>query len=121
MQGKSTKKRWLSGIAEELFNQNRLDVHDKMLLVMWRDLELIGIDKDTLVQVAPLSDVPLKTALKLLLNAAASRNVMFDYTVVDGMIVIAKTKPTLSKFGPEMWVYDVTDLVQPPAEAPLER
>ena len=52
--GKSTKKRWLSGIVEELFNQNRLDVHDKMFLVMWRDLELIGIDKDTLVQVAPL-------------------------------------------------------------------
>ncbi len=86
-----------------------------MFLVMWRDLELIGIDKDTLVQVAPLSDVPLKTALKLLLNAAASRDAMLDYTVVDGVIVIA-TKPTLSKFGPETRVYDVTDLVQPPAE-----
>ena len=72
-------------MAEELFNQNRLDVHDKMFLVMWRDLELIGIDKDTLVQVAPLSDVPLKTTLKILLNAAASRDTMLDYTVVDGV------------------------------------
>ena len=34
-------------------NRDRLDVYDKMFLVMWRDLELIGIDKDTLVQVAP--------------------------------------------------------------------
>ena len=33
-------------------NRDRLDVYDKMFLVMWRDLELIGIDKDTLVQVA---------------------------------------------------------------------
>ena len=102
-------------MAEELFNQNRLDVHDKMFLVMWRDLELIGIDKDTLVQLAPLSDIPLKVALKLLLNAAASRDAMLDYTVVDGVIVIA-TRPTLSKFDPETRVYDVTDLVQPRAE-----
>ncbi len=47
-------------MAEELFNQNRLDVHDKMFLVMWRDLELIGIDKDTLVQVAPFQTYRLR-------------------------------------------------------------
>jgi hypothetical protein len=41
-------------MAEELFNQNRLNVHDKMLLIMWRDLELIGIDKGYTCTGSPL-------------------------------------------------------------------
>ncbi len=85
------------------------------LTVFWRDLERAGIDKDTPVQVGPIEAVPLKTALKLLLNAVAGEDGVLDYRVLDGVIVIA-TRPTLAKFGPETRIYDITDLSAPPGE-----
>jgi hypothetical protein len=85
------------------------------LTVFWRDLERVGVDRNTPVQVGPIEAMPLKTALKLLLNAVAGEEGILDWRVLDGVIVIA-TKPTLAKFGPETRIYDVTDLTAPPSE-----
>jgi len=85
------------------------------LTVFWRDLEEIGINRDTPIQIGHVEAVPLKVALKLLLRTVAGEDNILDYRVFDGVIVIA-TRPTLAKFGPETRIYDITGLSAPPAD-----
>lgn len=86
------------------------------IVVLWRDLyDNAGITPDTPIGIGPLSNVSLKTALKLLLNAIDQGLDKPDYIVMDGAIVIG-TKQTLSKLNMSTKVYDVSDLTQLPAD-----
>lgn len=107
-----SRERAFSAALDELRSSSKNGLN---LIVLWRDLDRIGIDRDTPIQIGPIEAVPLRTALRLLLNAVTGEDGLLDYRLLDGAVVIA-TKPTLAKFGPETRVLDVTDLIALPAE-----
>ncbi|MGD9110204.1 MAG: hypothetical protein PVG93_04630 [Phycisphaerales bacterium] len=85
------------------------------IVVIWRDLERVGIERNTPVGIGPISNIPLKTALKLLIESVSGGYTEISYTILDGVIVIA-TERTLARLGPETRIHDIIDLAQLPAE-----
>ena len=85
------------------------------IVVMWRDLEdNADIYKDTPIGIDGVSNVTLRTHLKLLLMSISSGALEeVGFAVENGVIIIA-TKESLPQ-QLSMRIYDITDLVQPPS------
>lgn len=85
------------------------------IAVLWKDLEEnADIYRDTPIGIEGLSRVSLRTHLKfLLMGVSGGSPAQIGYTVDDGVIIIA-TKESLP-VRMKARVYDVTDLVAPPA------
>ena len=85
------------------------------IAVLWRDLEEnANIYRDTPIGIEGLSGIPLRMHLKLLLmGVSAGSPAQIGYTVDDGVIVIATRESLPVRMKAR--VYDVTDLVAPPA------
>lgn len=82
------------------------------IVVFWNDLrDNALIDRNTPVGAEPISGVSLRKNLEILL---ASLSAKLDYTVTDGVIVIA-TKEALPK-KMQRRTYDITDLSSRPAD-----
>jgi len=78
-----SQERTFSAVLDELTSSSKNQLN---VIVFWRDLGRIGIDRDTPVQIGPIEGVPLRTALKLLLNAVAGEDDLLEYRVLDGAI-----------------------------------
>ena len=82
------------------------------IVVFWNDLrDNALIDRDTPIGAEAISGVSLRKNLEILL---ASLPVKLDYTVIDGVIVIA-TKESLPK-KMQRRTYDISDLPSRPAD-----
>ncbi len=80
------------------------------LIVLWRDLyDYAGIDPQTPIRMDGISDLPLNTALNLLLMAVASHPDQIGYSL-DGDVITVATKKSLTK-NRQIRIYDITDLL----------
>jgi len=80
------------------------------IVVLWRDLsDNADIDQFTPINMDPLTSVPLKTALELLLKSVSGGFADIGYVVEDGVVTIATEDSLPSEL--ETLVYDVTDLL----------
>lgn len=85
------------------------------VFVNWRDLyDNADVDQTTPINMDPISAVPLKKALGLLLEAVSGGFVNISYIVEGGVITIATAASLPSEMVP--LVYDITDLIGRPAE-----
>lgn len=85
------------------------------IFVNWRDLyDNADIDSTTPIDMDPISAIKLGSALRLLLEAVSGGFAELDYGVENGVITIATQESLPSELI--TLVYDVTDLVQSPAE-----
>ncbi len=85
------------------------------IFVNWRDLyDNADIDQTTPINMDPISGVPLKKALDLLLEVLSGGFVDIDYIVDGGVVTIATAASLPSEMVP--LVYDITDLIGRPAE-----
>jgi type II secretory pathway component GspD/PulD (secretin) len=94
--------------------KNSVDPPLKMF-VIWRDLsDNADIDQTTPIHMDPISAIPLKNALELLLEAVSGGFANIRYVVEGGVIKIA----TAESLPPvmETLVYDITDLIGRPAD-----
>ncbi|MDD5064205.1 MAG: hypothetical protein PHQ35_05530 [Phycisphaerae bacterium] len=83
--------------------------------VKWRDLyDNADIDQTTPINMDPISAIPLRKALGLLLEAVSGGFANINYIVESGVVTIA----TAESLPPvmESRVYDVTDLIGRPAD-----
>ena len=102
----------LSEAIEELKNAVQPPL---TIVVRWLDLEENAeIGRTTPINMDPISAVPLKTALELLLESVSGGIAELNYIVEDGVIKIA-TKDSL-QIKLETRVYDVTVLLGRPAD-----
>jgi hypothetical protein len=84
------------------------------IVVMWRDLsENAYVEPDTPIKIDGVSGIRLRTALELLLLAVSSGVAKLEYVVKDGVIIIATRDSLPDKMVTR--VYDVSDLLAPPA------
>ena len=85
------------------------------MFVNWRDLyDNADIDQTTPINMDPISAVPLRRALELLLEAVSGGFVDINFVIRGGVITIATAASLPSEM--ETLVYDVTDLIGRPAE-----
>lgn len=85
------------------------------VFVNWRDLyDNADIDQTTPINMDPISAVPLRRALELLLEAVSGGFVDINFVVRGGVITIATAASLPSEM--ETLVYDVTDLIGRPAD-----
>lgn len=94
--------------------KNSVDPSLKMF-VNWRDLsDNADIDQTTPIHMDPISAIPLKNALELLLEAVSGGFANINFIVEGGVIKIA----TAESLPPvmETLVYDITDLIGRPAD-----
>ncbi|HUV41440.1 MAG TPA: hypothetical protein VMW23_06620 [Sedimentisphaerales bacterium] len=85
------------------------------LVVLWRDLqENADIDQFTPINMNAIIDVPLGTALKLLLKSVSGGLVDLGYVVENGVVTVGTTDALPSELEPR--VYDVTVLLGRPAD-----
>jgi type II secretory pathway component GspD/PulD (secretin) len=85
------------------------------IFVNWRDLsDNADIDQTTPIHMDPISGIPLKRALELLLEAVSGGFANIQKSLKDGVITIA----TAASLQPVLvtHVYDVTDLIGQPAD-----
>lgn len=85
------------------------------IAVLWKDLEEnADVYRDTPIGIEGLSKVSLRMHLKfLLMGVSAGSPAQIGYTVDEGVIIIATKESLPVKMKAR--VYDVTDLVAPPA------
>ena len=89
------------------------------IIVRWRDLyDNAEVDQTTQINMDPLRDVPLGTALKILLQSVSGGLAEIGYVVNDGIITIATTGSLPSEMV--TLVYDVSELVSPEANFVFE-
>jgi hypothetical protein len=101
---------------EEAIDIIRHTTHPPLnIVVLWKDLaNNADIYRDTAIGMEGVSGVRLRTLLDLLLTAVAGGNsVKLGYTIRHGVITI-RTRHTIRP-KPQTRVYDVSDLVHPPA------
>lgn len=85
------------------------------IFVNWRDLyDNADIDQTTPINMDPISAIPLRRALELLLEAVSGGFVDINFIVRDGVITIATAASLPSEM--ETLVYDITDLIGRPAD-----
>ncbi len=85
------------------------------IFVNWRDLyDNADIDQSTPINMDPISAVPLRKALELLLEAVSGGFADINFIVGGGIITIATEETLPSEM--ETLVYDITDLIGRPAE-----
>jgi hypothetical protein len=75
------------------------------LVVLWKDLEDVGMDRTTPIGMDGINPVRLETALKLLLKSISSGSFDIDYVIDDGVITIAtrQTLQSMDKHVPTDW------------------
>ena len=101
-----------SEAIEEL--KNSVDPPLRMF-VNWRDLyDNADIDQTTPINMDPISAVPLRKVLELLLEAVSGGFAKINFVVKGGVITIATAESLPSEM--ETLVYDVTDLIGRPAD-----
>jgi hypothetical protein len=84
------------------------------IVVLWRNLETVNIDRETPIGYKGVSRVPLRTHLKLLLMSLSGGNTeKLGYVVNDGVIIISTESTLPNRFRTQ--IYDITDLVGAPA------
>lgn len=84
------------------------------VFVNWRDLyDNADIDKDTPINMDPISAIKLSSAMKLLLEAVSGGFAELGYGVENGVITIATQESIPTDLV--TLIYDVTDLVGEPA------
>jgi type II secretory pathway component GspD/PulD (secretin) len=94
--------------------KNSVDPPLKMF-VNWRDLsDNADIDQTTPIHMDPISAIPLRKALGLLLEAVSGGFANINFIVEGGVITIATVESLPSEM--ETLVYDVTDLIGRPAD-----
>jgi type II secretory pathway component GspD/PulD (secretin) len=85
------------------------------IFVNWRDLsDNADIDQTTPIHMDPISAIPLRKALGLLLEAVSGGFANINFVVEGGVITIATAESLPSEM--ETLVYDITDLLGRPAE-----
>jgi Flp pilus assembly secretin CpaC len=85
------------------------------MFVVWRDLyDNADVDQTTPINMDPISGVPLKNALGLLLEAVSGGFVNINYLNEGGIIKIATAESLPPVMNP--LVYDITDLIGRPAD-----
>ena len=85
------------------------------IVVQWNDLrDRAGIDRQTPVGTDMIHGISLRKNLEIILQSLSTRQAKLDYTIVDGVIVIA-TKETLP-VKTQTRTYDTTDLSSRPAD-----
>jgi type II secretory pathway component GspD/PulD (secretin) len=85
------------------------------IFVNWRDLyDNADIDQTTPIHMDPISAIPLRKALGLLLEAVSGGFANINFIVEGGVITIATTESLPSEM--ETLVYDITDLIGRPAD-----
>ena len=86
------------------------------IVVLWRNLETVDIDRETPIGYKGVSGVPLRTHLKLLLmSLSGGTTEKLGYVVNDGVIIISTESTLPRRFRTR--IYDITDLVGAPAGA----
>jgi hypothetical protein len=86
------------------------------IVVLWRNLETVNIDRETPIGYKGITGVPLRTHLKLLLMSLSGGSTeKLGYVVKDGVIIISTESTLPNRFRTQ--IYDVTDLVGTPAGA----
>jgi len=84
------------------------------IVVLWKDLEEnADIYRETPIGMNGLSKVPLRTHLKILLMSVSGSAGNLGYVVDEGVIIIATRGSLPRKMVTR--IYDITDLVSPPA------
>ncbi len=85
------------------------------MFVKWRDLyDNADIDQTTPIHMDPISAIPLKEALRLLLEAVSGGFANITFVVEGGVVTIATADSLPSTM--ETLVYDITDLIGRPAD-----
>ncbi|MDD5326430.1 MAG: hypothetical protein PHY02_01290 [Phycisphaerae bacterium] len=85
------------------------------IFVNWRDLyDNADVDQTTPINMDPITAVPLRKALGLLLEAVSGGFADINFIVEGGVITIATAESLPSEM--ETLVYDVTDLIGRPAD-----
>jgi hypothetical protein len=85
------------------------------IVVFWNDLrDNAGIDTQTPIGVDLVRGISLRKNLEIMLTSLSTRQTKIDYTIIDGVIVIA-TKNSLPK-NMQLRSYDITDLASRPAD-----
>ncbi|MDD5011873.1 MAG: hypothetical protein PHQ00_07100, partial [Phycisphaerae bacterium] len=85
------------------------------IIVRWRDLdENAYIEQDTVIGMQGMAGIPLKKALKELLDTVSGGIANIDYIVEEGIITIATRASLPTKLVAH--VYDITELVGRPAQ-----
>lgn len=85
------------------------------IVVLWRDLfEIAEIDQRTQINMGPMEEVPLGTALGLLLKSVSGGFIDISYVVENGVITIATADSLPQVLVNE--VYDISVLLGEPAE-----
>jgi tetratricopeptide (TPR) repeat protein len=85
------------------------------IMVRWRDLdENAYIEQDTVIGIQGMVGIPLKKALKELLDTVSGGIANIDYIVEEGIITIATRASLPTKLITH--VYDITELVGRPAQ-----
>jgi type II secretory pathway component GspD/PulD (secretin) len=84
------------------------------IFVNWRDLyDNADVDQTTPIHMDPISAIPLRKALVLLLEAVSGGFANINFVVEGGVITIATAESLPSEM--ETLVYDITDLIGQPA------
>ncbi len=84
------------------------------IFVNWSDLESAGVERFSGINMDAITGVPLKAALKLLLEAVSPFGTRVSYIVDNGVVTIATEDSLPLELVP--LIYDVTDLVGQPAD-----
>jgi type II secretory pathway component GspD/PulD (secretin) len=85
------------------------------IFVNWRDLyDNADVDQTTPIHMDPISAIPLRKALGLLLEAVSGGFVNINYNIESGVVTIATAESLPPVMEPR--VYDVTDLIGRPAD-----
>jgi hypothetical protein len=85
------------------------------IVVFWNDLrDNAGIDQHTPVGIDIVPGASLRKNLEIILVSLSTRQTKVDYTIIDGVVVIA-TKDSLPK-KMLLRTYDITDLSSRPAD-----
>lgn len=86
------------------------------IVVLWRNLETVNIDRETPIGYKGVSGVSLRTHLKLLLMSLSGGSTeKLGYVIKDGVIIISTESTLPNRFRTR--IYDITDLVGAPAGA----
>ena len=84
------------------------------IVVLWKNLEMVDIYRDTPIGIDGVTGVPLRTHLKLLLTSLSAGSEEKLGYIVDGGVIIISTEESLPK-KMSTRIYDITDLTGTPA------
>jgi len=87
------------------------------ITVQWGDLyNNANIEQTAPINMDPLTNVPVRTALDLLLRSVSAGLARLGYVVQDGVVIVATTTQPVPTINMPIRVYDVTVLLGRPAD-----